>query len=323
MTDPINKPTTAPESPGEPGQPRGPGGILSRILGTNLPDIEGKAKRQIQDLTKMYEASVADAATALGAATGSKITGQDKDYENYVASVVQRNRMPWVMTCRSWIKAGKYIVFRVNPSNATWRITLRGQEQITKGGRIQHLWRHKVLKTYYNEPEVDISFQSGNIMPIRLKQPKEVGSSGGIPAWFSANSKIPGTQDHSTAQSYNLDKISRLEKDSSETVAVPQGLNNFYQFLALVDEQRVLDDGTTNLIYIFYHSNIFPTLILSGLFTPQNGVSFAESADDPNEINWTATFTVYSTTPQIGTRGLLQLREDFINAKFRDDATLS
>ncbi len=100
--------------------------------------------------------------------------------------------------------------------------------------------------------------------------------------------------------------VSRLKKipDPSETApVVPEGLNNFYEFLQLVDEQKILNtpgqEGDINFVYIVYNSRIFPNLTLSGLFTP-DGVSWTDTADDPNNINsWTANFTVYDSFPRL------------------------
>ncbi len=84
------------------------------------------------------------------------------------------------------------------------------------------------------------------------------------------------------------------------TPTVPDGLNNFYEFMALVDEVKVLDDGRANLCYIDYNSLIFPKIRLWGFFTP-NGINFTDKSSNPATVNdWTASFTVYRSEPNLG-----------------------
>jgi len=81
---------------------------------------------------------------------------------------------------------------------------------------------------------------------------------------------------------------------------LPEGLCNFYEFMALVDEVKVLDDGRANLCYIQYNSLIFPSITLWGFFTP-NGISFSDKASNHAQVNdWTASFTVYKSSPELG-----------------------
>lgn len=81
---------------------------------------------------------------------------------------------------------------------------------------------------------------------------------------------------------------------------VPEGLNNFYEFMSLVDEVKVLDDGRANLCYIDYNSLIFPHIRLWGFWQPK-GISFSDSAQNHAQVNsWTASFTVYKSFPELG-----------------------
>jgi len=81
---------------------------------------------------------------------------------------------------------------------------------------------------------------------------------------------------------------------------VPEGLNNFYEFMSLVDEVKVLDDGRANLCYIDYNSLIFPRIRLWGFWQP-SGISFSDSATNHAQVNsWTASFTVYKSFPELG-----------------------
>ena len=82
--------------------------------------------------------------------------------------------------------------------------------------------------------------------------------------------------------------------------SIPAGLNNFYEFMSLVDEVKVLDDGRANLCYIDYNSLIFPKIRLWGFWQP-NGISFTDAAENHAQVNnWTASFTVYKSFPELG-----------------------
>ncbi len=182
-------------------------------------------------------------------------------------SGLQENRtdFEWEMGCLSWQgSAGetpsgpsKAIKFRCNPSDISWSMTQRSQEQKTKAGTVLHVWNDHDRKTYFNEPVITLNLQAGNILPVRnIFEPSEP--------------------------------------------VVPDGLSNFYEFMALVDEVKVLDDGRANLVYIDYNSLIFPKIRLWGFFTP-NGISFSDKASNPATVNsWTASFTVYRSEPNLG-----------------------
>lgn len=189
-------------------------------------------------------------------------------------SGLQENRtdFEWEMGCISWQGGGsafgplqegevrtpaKAIKFRCNPSDITWSMTQRSQEQKTKAGTVLHVWNDHDRKTYFNEPVITLNLQSGNILPVRNI--------------FEPSNPV-----------------------------VPDGLSNFYEFMALVDEVKVLDNGRANLVYIDYNSLIFPKIRLWGFFTP-NGISFSDKASNPAQVNsWTASFTVYKSEPNLG-----------------------
>jgi hypothetical protein len=249
------------------------------------------------------------------------------------ASAVNRVRQPWVLTCQKWIEEARYIIAAVNPKDVQWRLPQRSAVQKTRAGEIIHIWKDKFRGTFYDEPQLAITFQSGNIMPIR--QNAYVDSSdrqvlGRIDAnptsglqrdvTSAVNSAIPegvardvtgaaetlenrtGKRRGSTAPQFEGSTVSRPKRknDPAEREpAVPPGLDNFYEFLSLVDEQKILDGGDINFVYIVYNSRIFPSITLAGLFTPE-GVSWTDSSDDPNQVNsWTANFTVYDSFPKL------------------------
>jgi len=82
--------------------------------------------------------------------------------------------------------------------------------------------------------------------------------------------------------------------------SITPGLNNFYEFMSLVDEVKVLDDGRANLCYIDYNSLVFPKIRLWGFWQP-SGISFSDKAENHAQVNnWTASFTVYKSFPELG-----------------------
>lgn len=206
-----------------------------------------------------------------------------------------RIRTPFVLTCQKWIEQQRYIVAAVNPSEIGWRLPQRAAQQKTRIGEITHYWRDRFRGTFFDEPQLSITFQSGNIMPMRTKP------------------LVPANATRQTIQAINPETgeiefitVSGRQPDPSErTPQMPPGLDNFYEFLELIDEQKILDNGETNLVYIMYNSRIFPNITLAGLFTPE-GASWSDSANDPNQVNsWTATFTVYDSFPRLNDKAAL------------------
>jgi len=207
-------------------------------------------------------------------------------------------RLPFVLTCQSWIKAGRYIVFRANPSEVQWRMPQRSVQQKTRQGEVIHVWKDRIRNnTFYDEPQLTFTFQSGNIMPIRRKPMKidEQAIERAI-----EKQQATGTSGES-GDAFNIPpNLTRKTYDKSETEPeLPSGLKNFYEFLDLVDEQKILDSGDVNFVYLVYNSRIFPSITLAGLFTPE-GVSWTDSSDNPNQImSWSANFTVYDSYPKM------------------------
>lgn len=153
------------------------------------------------------------------------------------------------------------IIWYANPKSVDWSISQRGMEAKTKSGTVLHIWRDRLRKTDYEDPKIVMTFQSGSIIP---------GYTNAMdPAALAGNPNVP----------------------------LAQGLNNFYQFLSLVDSSKI-KNGQANLVHILYNSRIFPSMVISGFFDPQSVVRFSDSSDQPFQINsWSATFTIYRTVP--------------------------
>lgn len=222
-------------------------------------------------------------------------------------SVSNMPRTPFILTCQQWITDQRYIIASVNPSDVQWRLPQRASAQKTRVGEIVHYWRDRFRGTFFDEPQLTITFQTGNIMPMRTKPLIDVGVQdiGTIrsPRYFNG-----------VRQEDEVKVLSRPVKapDPSETKpTVPPGLDNFYEFLQLVDEQKILENGDINYVYLIYNSRIFPNMTLAGLFTPE-GTSWTDSAGDPNQVGgWSATFTVYDSYPRLNDKsGLVRVFED-------------
>jgi hypothetical protein len=145
------------------------------------------------------------------------------------------------------------IYWTASPKQVTWNISQRASEDKNKSGTVLHVWRDRTRGTDYDDPKINMQFQSGSIMPT-------VNTSG---------------------------------------TTIAPGLNNFYQFLQLVDQSKISVNGEPNTIHILYRSNIFPSMVITGLFDPQMVVQFTDNSDNPWKIeSWSANFTIYSTIPK-------------------------
>jgi hypothetical protein len=157
------------------------------------------------------------------------------------------------------------LFWTANPKSVTWQISQRGTEAKNKSGTVLHIYRDRLRKSDYDDPKLNIQFQSGSILPQA-----SLANSASKPA-----SATPPTQ-------------------------IASGLNDFYAFLQLVDQPKITPGGDANVIHILYRSRIFPSIVITGFFDPQVVVQFTDDSQNPNMISsWSANFTVYSTTPRL------------------------
>lgn len=153
-----------------------------------------------------------------------------------------------------------------NPSNVNWNAPRREAFQKVKSGSIRYSWRKRrrakgqkqgidkqSRETYYDELQVQFTFQTGNILAV----PGSINENG-----------------------------------------IPPGLDDFYLFLGLLNEKKLLDDGRENWHVIIHTSPVFPTIFLKGWFTPE-GVTWAEASDSGFGLTWQATLEVHQTVPAI------------------------
>jgi hypothetical protein len=166
----------------------------------------------------------------------------------------------------------KAISLYCNPRSAQWRLGRRGTSVKTAAGTIRSVWKNQFRGTYYDEGEVTLTFQAGNIMPV-------------------------------------MGNVGRGEPSAGESVksflakgGVPPGLQNFHDFLALLNEPQTLGPAE-NRHTLDYHSRVFPRLHLEGFFKDEDPITWTDTSDDNgNSLEWTATFVIYSASPRLDSR---------------------
>lgn len=175
------------------------------------------------------------------------------------------------------------IILHINPSEVQFAQSLRGANSKNKSGTVLYTWRDSKRKSFFDEPVVTMTFHTGNISPF----------------------------------SYIADVAKRKEIESSDyqTQPISRGLANFYRFLELVDDRKILPDGRPNFVYITHSSRKFPKLTLVGFFDP-DAITIVDNADDPNQLTWTASFTCRHTFPHLSDS--TQLLQVYQNAKLKN-----
>jgi hypothetical protein len=171
-------------------------------------------------------------------------------------------RTPWIMTTTEWLTEPqpRALVWAANPKDISWQMTQRSFHSKNLFGTVLHVWPDPYRGTFYDEYRLTINFQSGNLMPVFLR--------------------------------------------SEDSFVVSDGIANFYDFMQLVDAPKLTtgdknNPPRANLVHILYNSNLFPKITLMGMFDSQ-GISFTDSADDPNNVaSWSAQFVVYDSIPKL------------------------
>lgn len=190
--------------------------------------------------------------------TSSTLDAQRFDDLGARNRTIEDGRIPFVLTCLSWQAQGRYIYFWANPSDLNFSVQLRGTTTKVKGGTISYYWRSSNSSRgglgFFDEPRLTITFQTGNLMPVRMT-------------------------------------------GSGDVVRVPPGLIDLYEFLALMDEPPVLDNGTMNYRILSINTPVFPNMICYGFFPPEEPIAFNQTSSDPNQTSWTANFVIRKTSP--------------------------
>lgn len=185
------------------------------------------------------------------------------------------SRLPTVITTAAHLlenrddqKERRVINCWANPSGVDWTAPRREALQKVKAGSIRYSWRKR-------------------------------GRTKGSGAGSTSNTPKKETyydelQVRFTFQSGNILAV----PDSVNYQNVPPGLDDFYLFLGLLNEPKLLEDGRENWHIVIHTSPVFPTIFLKGWFTP-DGVTWAEAADSGFGLQWQATMEVHQTVPAI------------------------
>lgn len=99
----------------------------------------------------------------------------DREIDLYDARLSRGSRrnsafVPMIITTDYQVSlgdAGKHILFWSGPSNTTWTIQQRGVRQQTRTGQIFHYWKDDKRPTFFDDPTISFTFQTGNILPVR------------------------------------------------------------------------------------------------------------------------------------------------------------
>lgn len=139
------------------------------------PQEARDAQRQADEARRLAESQFSDAFTLIdrfgvGAQQTTDLMG------NYANEWTRRligdqqgiGRVPLIMTTEVMAHQGRYLVFWAGPESVQWHFRQRGALQETRGGIIQHYFKDSRRNTYFDEPEVQFTLQSGNIMPVRM-----------------------------------------------------------------------------------------------------------------------------------------------------------
>ena len=96
-----------------------------------------------------------------------------------------------------------------------------------------------------------------------------------------------------------------MRGNNPDTLYIPEGVDNYYEYMSLIDEDRMLSDGTPNFVYIQHNSAIFPSLQLTGFFDPSRETTVKETAGD-GHFSWEGAFFVHDSTPAFNSGNFAQ-----------------
>ena len=104
-------------------------------------------------------------------------TNKEADRSSNDPYAVGRSSGMWIVTCDYWIQKGiSALVCNTNPSDVSWNMPLRSSIIKTRSGFVTNVWgdRNKGDKAIFDNPSLNITWQSGNILPFQIKGKKVV-----------------------------------------------------------------------------------------------------------------------------------------------------
>lgn len=154
---------------------------------------------------------------------------------------------------------GRHLLFWAGPKTVQWKFQQRGSMQQTRSGHIAHYWKDQARNTYFDNPSIEFTFQTGSLLPL-----------------------------------FNNNDLTF--QDGSRRL--PPGLVDYYDFFGILDEAKVLSSGRPNYVIITYQSLLYPTIVLRGFFEPEVPMIVSEDSAKPASITWNATFRLKDSTPK-------------------------
>lgn len=204
-----------------------------------------------------------------------QLEGVGKESENRFGRHYQDERLPTVITTAAHLlsnrddqKERRVINCWANPSGVDWTAPRREALQKVKAGSVRYSWRRRGRSKGTNQKAgEDHSRRETYYDELQVKFTFQSGNILAVPGSINEND-------------------------------VPPGLDDFYLFLGLLNERKLLEDGRENWHIVIHNSPVFPTIFLKGWFTP-DGVTWAEAAESGFGLQWSASMEVHETVPAI------------------------
>jgi hypothetical protein len=247
-------------------------------------------------------------------------------------AVVQRD--PWIISCESWMDAGKYIALTINPEQLDFNIPLRVAKDAGNNCGYMYIWRRRRTRSLNNTMQVSFNLSSGNIFPQFDLSTKEQYA---LAQQYTG--MTPPSEEMAADHRHGQREYMQASVGGLYSAKVPIGVQNLYAMLALANEWRVRKSGvvkqvensyedarkvqqqTANRIVMGISTLVFPRLLLYGWFTP-DGIQFSMSADNPGEFTMSFTLQVVATTPTLGFDAWRQLTDSYNTNMFKQQQTL-
>lgn len=138
------------------------------------------------------------------------------------------------LTSDLWIQEGKMLVLHAGPSEAAWTLPLRASDEETQSGHARYAQARRSgaaegSGVYVDTPSVQLTFQTGNIIPLTGPSPQK--------------KMVP----------YGLDDFYAFISLINQPPLIPSGKH----------------EGSHNYTWIFYTSLMYPAMVLKGYFLPE------------------------------------------------------
>lgn len=87
---------------------------------------------------------------------------------NYVPMIITTDyRVKSVSALEATGRNRSHLLFWAGPKSVEWNFTQRGSMQQSRTGHIAHFWRDSKRSTFFDNPSINFTFQTGSLLPIR------------------------------------------------------------------------------------------------------------------------------------------------------------